>query len=136
MWSRQVTRVSFWSRLGCAAVVFGLASGAVVSACSSATRTEVVQTLKSSDGLYVVQVERVDTHGPGNHSGATIVKLSVSGTDQYREVAILNDNNVDVPSVAASWLGPNHLNIVYAKANVGFQAIKFGLVEITYENTE
>lgn len=131
-----MTRDSFWSLLGCSTFALLLACSAIISGCSSATQTETIQKLKSPDGQYSVQVDRVDTRGPGNHSGAIVVRLSALAQDQYRDVAIFHDNNVDPPFVDVSWVGSNRLNIAYAKTNVGFQAIKFGLVEISYERKE
>lgn len=108
-----------------------LVLGGSLSACSK--ETGVVETTSSPDGQHIVQLVREDNAGPGQHSGRTIVRLKRSNVDHYTDVAVFNDDNVNRPLTRVAWLDPRHLKITFGRTNVGFQAIKAGIVEIRYE---
>ena len=105
----------------------------ILKTCVDAQEEETLQTLASPDGRSKVQIVRLDSRGPGNHWGATIVRMQLNGRGPFRDVSIFIDNNRDKPIVQATWLGPSRLNVVFDKVNIFFQAVRVGWVEIVYE---
>jgi hypothetical protein len=144
--------VYFWgmNSIVCSSALCTLVSVLLVGCTSKDSLTVWKDSIPSPDGSYVATVDTIQNGGFGSASIETSVYLAQSGRpDQATKIVGLScdgpiprpyvldnvANNGGSVHMTVNWVTPAHLLVTYqGHAEIDFQAVKFGNIEITLQN--
>ena len=134
-------------------LIFYTAVCLVVLGCTSKDSLTVWKdSIPSPDGSYVATVDTIQNGGFGSASIETNVYLAQAGRPVQTTIIIGLSCDGPIPrpyvldnvankggsvNLTVKWATPTHLLVTYrGHAEIGFQAVKFGKIEITLQDLE
>ena len=100
-------------------------------ACSDDTKRTTLAEVRSPDGQWVARINQEQHFGPGTAGILGIVELQrIVSKGEPVQVLLLEQPDAHSDHLRAMWRSPSHLELGYRDAQVDFQAVKAGGIEI------